>query len=45
MGSKVQSKAIRAQKRNWFVMKFWKVVSIDQKFYAELKIVHFMGSV
>jgi hypothetical protein len=39
MGSKVQSKAFAAQKRNLLVIK-----SIDQKFYAELKKVYFMGS-
>jgi hypothetical protein len=40
MGSKVQSKATRAQKPNLLVMK----LSIDQKFYAELKKVYFKGS-
>jgi hypothetical protein len=42
MGSNVQSKAIRALKRNLLVMKFLLIVRpiIDQKFFAELKKVY-----
>jgi hypothetical protein len=46
MGSKAQLEAFGAQKRNLLVMNFYKScdLSIDQKFYAELKKVYFMGS-
>jgi hypothetical protein len=46
MGSEMQPGVMRAQKRNLLVMKFLKScdLSIDQKFYAEFKIVYFMGS-
>jgi hypothetical protein len=45
MGSKVQLEAFGAQKRNLMVMNFSSCdLSIDQKFYAELKKVYFMGS-
>jgi hypothetical protein len=46
MGSKVQLEAFGAQKRNLLVMNFYKScdLSIDQKFYADLKKVYFMGS-
>jgi hypothetical protein len=46
MGSEVQLEAFGAQKRNLLVMNFYKScdLSIDQKFYAELKKVYFMGS-
>jgi hypothetical protein len=46
MESKVQCGAFRAQKRNLLVMNFFKScdLSIDQKFYAELKKEYFMGS-
>jgi hypothetical protein len=48
MGSQVQSKVIRTQKRivshEVFISRVTKSSSIDQKFYAELKKVHFMGS-
>jgi hypothetical protein len=46
MGSKVQLEDFGAQKRNLLVMNFYKLcdLSIDQKLYAELKKVYFMGS-
>jgi hypothetical protein len=46
MGSKVQLEAFGAQKRNLLVMNFSSScdLSIDQKFYAELKKVYFVGS-
>jgi hypothetical protein len=42
----VQLKAFGAQKQNLLVMNFYKScdLCIDQKFYAELKKVYFMGS-
>jgi hypothetical protein len=45
LGSQVQLEAFGAQKRNLLVMKFYKScdLSIDQKFYTELKKVYFMG--
>jgi hypothetical protein len=43
MGSEMQPQIIKAQKRNLLVMKSCDL-SIDQKFYAELKKVYVMGS-
>jgi hypothetical protein len=41
MGSEMQPRVMRAQIRNLLVMKF---ISINQKFYAELKKVYVMRS-